>query len=176
MSLRSLFIPCALSLLILSSCQSQSEHEIKMAEVILSPKSGSKVEGKVTFYEHGDGVRIVAHVEGLTPGKHGFHIHEHGDCSAADGATAGGHFNPTSMPHGSPDDPQHHAGDLGNLEANAQGVAEYEAVNPWIDLNGPFSIVGKSIVVHQDEDDLTSQPAGNSGARIGCGTIVERAP
>lgn len=149
----------------------QVETNVKKAVVILKPTEGNKVEGTVTFTAENGGVKIVADVKNLTPGKHGFHVHEHGDCSAHDAMSAGGHFNPTNTKHGGPDSAERHVGDFGNLEANENGVAHYERLDKIISLNGAQSIVGKSIVVHADEDDFHTQPTGNSGARIACGVI-----
>jgi len=146
---------------------------ISKAFCVVNAKGGSEVVGAVTFTEVEGGVRIIADIGGLTPGKHGFHIHEHGDCSAADGSSAGGHFNPTNKKHGGPDSFERHAGDLGNLEANESGFAHYDRVDSIIQLNGEHSIIGKSIIIHADEDDLVSDPTGNAGKRIGCGEIVE---
>ena len=141
------------------------------AVAILHPTEGNKLAGTVTFTQVDGGVLIVADVSGLTPGKHGFHVHEHGDCSAPDASSAGGHFNPTHKKHGGPDSPERHVGDFGNLEANSEGKAHYERVDKIISLNGPESIVNLSVIVHANEDDLVSQPAGNSGPRIGCSVI-----
>ena len=140
------------------------------AVAVLSPAPNGKVKGQVTFQEETEGVRVTANVEGLTPGKHGFHIHEKGDCSAADFTSAGGHFNPTNSKHGSPTDPEHHAGDFGNLEANEQGVARFERVFTWLTFKGTNSILGKGVIVHEKTDDF-SQPTGNAGGRIACGVI-----
>lgn len=148
-----------------------TSQEVIKAFCVVKPKNGSKVVGAVSFKQESDGVRIVADIGGLAPGKHGFHVHEHGDCSAADATSAGGHFNPTNKSHGGPDSQERHVGDLGNLEANEYGFAHYDRVDTVIELNGPNSIVGKSIVVHEGEDDLKTQPTGNSGSRIGCGEI-----
>lgn len=137
----------------------------------LEAKSGSQVTGTVTFTKIGDEVKVVADIQNLKPGKHGFHIHDKGDCSAPDASSAGGHFNPTHQHHGGPDSAEHHAGDLGNIVADASGKAHLE----WkgkLDLSGPNSIIGRSVVVHEKEDDLKTDPAGNSGARIGCGVIA----
>src|SRR6266849_5568790 len=87
--------------------------EPSKAIAVLHPTKGSSVEGTVTFAKSGDEVKIVADVTGLTPGKHGFHIHEFGDCSSPDGKAAGGHFNPTNNPHAGHDVAQRHEGDLG---------------------------------------------------------------
>ena len=132
---------------------------------------GNQATGRVIFKKVADGVRIIADFDGLTPGAHGFHIHEHGDCSGTDGAATGAHFNPTDQQHGSPDSPVRHVGDLGNLVADEYGHAHYERVDHLIALEGKNSIIGRSIVVHADADDYTSQPAGASGAKIACGVI-----
>lgn len=136
----------------------------------LEPKSGSRVTGTVAFTKMGDEVQVVADIQNLAPGKHGFHIHEKGDCSSADASSAGGHFNPTHQHHGGPDTAERHAGDLGNIEADASGKGHLE----WkgkMRLTGTDSIIGKSVVVHEKEDDLKTDPSGNSGARVACGVI-----
>jgi Cu-Zn family superoxide dismutase len=139
----------------------------------LKPTEGNNVTGKVTFISQNGALRVVADIEGLAPGKHGFHIHEIGDCSAPDASSAGGHFNPGKAPHGAPENPpaQRHAGDLGNLEANADGKAHYEMLDQVLALGGPNSIVGKSVIVHAQPDDLSTQPVGNAGPRLACGVI-----
>jgi Cu-Zn family superoxide dismutase len=144
--------------------------EVTKAAAQLEPKSGSQVTGTVTFTKVGDEIQVVADIQNLKPGKHGFHIHEKGDCSAADAASAGAHFNPTQKHHGGPMTPDHHSGDLGNVEADASGKAHLD----WkgkLSLSGNDSIIGRSIVVHEKEDDLKTDPSGNSGARIACGVI-----
>ena len=131
-----------------------------------------KVKGKVTFTQKEDGVEIVGEFTGLQPGQHGFHVHEFGDCSMADGKCAGGHFNPTKMPHAGPDDAKRHVGDLGNLKADSTGNASYKRIDSMITLNGPHSVIGRSVIVHAKPDDFkTQQPPGNAGDRIGCGVI-----
>src|ERR1700747_1242599 len=99
------------------------------AIAVLHPTAGNKVSGTVTFTEVADGVQVQANITGLTPGKHGFHVHEFGDCSAADASSAGLHFNPTNQPHGGPDDQARHAGDMGNVEADASGNAKLNYVD-----------------------------------------------
>lgn len=141
------------------------------AVAVLSPAPNGKVKGQVTFLEETEGVRVTANIEGLTPGKHGFHIHEKGDCSAADFTSAGGHFNPAAAKHGSPTDPEHHAGDFGNLEANEQGVARFERVFQWLTFKGTNSILNKAVIVHEKADDMVTQPTGNAGGRLACGVI-----
>ena len=144
-------------------------------EAILNPTQGNMVMGTVTFTESNGKVHVVANVTGLKAGKHGFHIHEKGDCSAPDAASAGGHFNPTTKAHGAPEAAEHHIGDLGNLEADSSGQAKLDRTFDSLTLaSGPNSILGKAVVVHGGEDDLKSQPAGNAGPRIACGVIQEK--
>ena len=148
-----------------------SAPEVQKAVCVLHPTEGNNVSGTVTFTQTGDGVQVSADVQGLTPGKHGFHVHQYGDCSAPDGTSAGGHFNPEDKDHGGPHADVRHVGDLGNLEAGDNGSAQYQYTDSLISLNGPHSIVGRAIIVHAGEDDLTSQPTGNAGARVACGVI-----
>jgi len=144
---------------------------IVRAIAVLSPTEGSNVGGIVTFTKVEDGVKVVAHIEGLKPGKHGFHVHEYGDCSSPDGNSAGGHFNPQGMPHGAPGDSASHAGDIGNIVADSSGVAHLEWTDPHMTLDGPESIIGRGVIVHANEDDLKTQPTGNAGPRVACGVI-----
>lgn len=154
---------------------SQAQGMSHSGVAVLKPTQGSQVRGTVRFNEIPPKVHIVADVTGLTPGKHGFHIHEKGDCSAADASSAGGHFNPDNTKHGAPDAADHHMGDLGNLEADASGRAHYERTVDFLELAvDPKTIDGKGVIVHAGEDDLHSQPAGNSGARVACGVIRKR--
>jgi len=141
------------------------------AVCVLHPTEGNNVKGVVTFTRTDTGIKIVADVEGLTEGKHGFHIHQYGDCSKPDGTSAGGHFNPEDKKHGAPTDTERHVGDLGNLDAGADGRAHYERVDNVITFSGEHSIIGRGIIVHAGEDDLTSQPTGAAGARVACGVI-----
>ena len=143
------------------------------ATCLLSPTEGNTAEGTVNFYKVKGGVRVVVEMKGLTPGKHGIHIHEFGDCSAPDASSAGGHFNPDKDPHAGPMDKMRHEGDLGNIVADKNGVGHLDFVDSKLSFKGKNSIIGKSIVVHKGEDDLKSQPSGNSGPRIACGVISE---
>src|SRR5438876_2051809 len=139
---------------------------------VLHPTAGNKVSGTVTFTPVTDGVQVHAEIAGLTPGKHGFHVHEFGDCSAADASSAGAHFNPTNQPHAAPDATARHVGDMGNIEAETSGAAKLDYLDHHMSLaNDDRSILGRSVVVHAKADDLKSQPAGDSGARIACGVI-----
>jgi len=144
------------------------------AVATLAPKSGTETRGTVTFTQQGDMVLVKAVVSGLPPNsEHGFHVHETGDCSAPDAASAGGHFNPEHMPHGSTASPDHHAGDIPNLKADASGTARAEFMLRDMAVGtGKHGIIGRAVVVHKDPDDYKSQPAGNSGARIACGVIA----
>jgi Cu-Zn family superoxide dismutase len=142
------------------------------AVAVLHPTAGNKVSGTVTFTEVADGVQVRAEISGLTSGNHGFHVHEFGDCSAADAASAGAHFNPENKPHAGPDSTERHVGDMGNVQADASGKARLEYVDHQISLtNDERSAIGRSVVVHAKADDLKSQPAGDSGARVACGVI-----
>ncbi|MGC1320867.1 MAG: superoxide dismutase family protein [Candidatus Udaeobacter sp.] len=139
---------------------------------VLHPTAGNKVSGTVTFTPVAGGVQVHAEIAGLTPGKHGFHVHEFGDCSAADASSAGAHFNPTNQPHAGPDAAARHEGDMGNVEADASGNAKLDYVDHQISLaNDSKSAIGRSVVVHAKPDDLKTQPSGDSGARIACGVI-----
>ena len=144
---------------------------ITKAIAVLNPASGSQVHGTVTFEKVTGGIKVVADVEGLTPGEHGFHVHQYGDCSSSDATSAGDHFNPMNMPHGSPTDAKHHSGDMGNINAGADGKAHMEMTDSTMSFFGPESIIGRAVIVHGGADDMKSQPSGNSGPRVACGVI-----
>ena len=148
-----------------------SSINVKEAVVVVHPVGTSQVKGKITFTQVPEGIKISGDVDGLKPGEHGFHVHEHGDCGGDGAAAAGAHFNPTNQKHGGPDSPERHVGDLGNLVADENGHAHYERVDKIISLEGEHSIIGRSIVIHADRDDFTTQPTGASGTRIACGLI-----
>lgn len=149
-----------------------ADAQIKQAIAVLHSTQGNKTQGTVRFTQDGNSVKIVAHVEGLAPSqKHAIHIHEFGDCSSADAASAGSHYNPEKHEHGLPDKNQRHAGDLGNLEADASGKAHLELTVNNITLTGNKNpILGRAVIVHAKPDD-GGQPVGNAGARIACGVI-----
>lgn len=138
------------------------------AVVVLKATKDSKVRGRLALKQMKDGVKVTGRVSGLTPGEHGFHIHEFGDLSAVDGTAAGGHFNPDGHDHGSPGDEKHHAGDLGNITADDEGVAKIDILQKGLMLH---FVIGRSIVVHAGKDDLKSQPAGDAGPRVAVGVI-----
>lgn len=145
----------------------------KKAICVVQPTEGSKCHGTVHFEAVAGGkVKVTAKISGLNPNqKHAIHIHEFGDITDLSGKSAGGHYNPTELPHGLPPAEKRHAGDLGNLTANADGQAEYSLTVNNITIAGDKSpILGRAIVVHAGEDD-GGQPTGNAGARIGVGVI-----
>ncbi|TZF85172.1 superoxide dismutase family protein, partial [Cognatilysobacter lacus] len=124
------------------------------------------------------GAHLTGDIGGLAPNStHGLHVHETGDCSAADATSAGPHFNPAGRAHGGPDSHAHHAGDLPNIVAGADGVAHVDLHLNGLTLGGPAAgnILNRALVVHAQPDDYSSQPAGNAGARIACG-VVRAAP
>jgi Cu-Zn family superoxide dismutase len=138
---------------------------------IMQPLSDSKVKGVVTFTVKGDKVVVKGRISGLTPGLHGFHVHEFGDMTSADGLSTGGHFNPEGKMHGGQKAKDRHVGDLGNVMANANGVAEFEFADPLVKLSGPHSILGRGLIVHAKADDEKTQPTGDAGGRVGGGVI-----
>lgn len=148
-----------------------SAQEVKKAIAVLHPASGSQVMGTVTFTKTDGGMQVVADITGLTPGQHGFHIHEFGDCSAPDATSAGGHFNPSKNPHAGHDDAKRHEGDLGNIEADSSGKAHLELTDKMMTMSGEKSIIGRGVIVHEKVDDLKTQPTGNAGGRVACGVI-----
>lgn len=179
-SFTALLMTCVAVAGILSSCWENEKAKPpvtkptgRVAHAVLNPTKDNNVKGTVEFIDLEEGVKIIANIEGLAPGKHGFHIHEFGDCSAPDALSAGGHFNPRSTLHGGPMDLPRHVGDLGNIEPDKHGKAHYQRLDYVLQLKGAESIIGKSVIVHTNKDDFISQPTGNAGPRVACGVIVE---
>ena len=143
------------------------------AQVQLEPRSSSTVTGSLKLRQKAEGVQITGEVRGLSPASaHGFHVHEKGDCSAADASSAGPHFNPQGSPHGKMGVAPHHAGDMPNIVSDKRGAAQVDVLVPGATLTpGPASIAGRAVVVHRDPDDYSTQPAGNAGPRLACGVI-----
>lgn len=167
---------CLLSIFLLAACAG-SEGVVedvdeavadfdRTAVAIIQPLNGGDLSGRIVFEETEDYVRISGEVHGLSTGKHGFHIHAGMSCE-----DMGGHYNPEGAPHGSPDEQMHHVGDLGNLVANDDGLARYEALSAAVTLSGPQSVVGHALIVHETEDQYLPQPSGSAGPEIGCGVI-----
>ena len=158
--------------------QAPSRPERAVADIL--EVDGSGVSGRVEFTGLDDAVEVRYNLAGLAAGDHGFHVHQRGDCGPDSTGTpagaAGDHFNPLSSPHGAPDSvaTRRHAGDLGNVTADG-GPAVGVRVDSVLAFDGPTSILGKAVIVHAGADDLTSQPGGDAGARVGCGVIRQRA-
>src|SRR5688572_20050118 len=159
--------------LLVAGCAGMGEQKDATATAQLDPRSGSDVTGKLTFMQIGDVVRITGEIKGHTKGPKAMHIHEKGDCSAPDGMSTGGHFNPHKMKHGGPYDPVKHAGDLGNINFNADGVAKVNFTVGDISVSSSKAdgIIGKAVIVHAAVDDFKTDPTGNAGGRVACGVI-----
>lgn len=151
--------------------------DIKKMQIALESKSGSSVKGNAVFTEEDGVVTMVAVVGGLTEGEHAIHLHEKADCSADDGTSSGGHWNPTKQPHGKWGSPEgYHKGDIGNFMADANGNGTITmTTEEWcIDCGDTYKdIVGKAIIIHENVDDFTTQPTGNAGGRVSCGGIIQ---
>lgn len=141
-----------------------------VAKAVLMPTTGSQTHGWVKFSGHGSSLRVWGEISGLKPGQHGFHVHEFGDCAAADGSSAGGHLAmAASQKHGSPAMAGHHTGDMGNITADTAGVAKFDQT-----FQVPMAVeavLGRGLIVHEGVDDLKTQPSGDSGKRLACGVI-----
>jgi len=141
------------------------------------PASAS-VTGTITFTQESDDgpTKIKIILGGLAPGRHGFHIHEFGD-NTVGCTSAGAHFNPFNKRHGAPNDVERHVGDLGNVEVPTNGTVDTEITDTHVKLTGPYSVIGRTIVVHSGVDDLgkggtdLSLTTGDAGPRIACGVI-----
>lgn len=156
--------------LTLTACQLFQETPI--ATAVIQSKSASNLNGSINFSQSGKQVIVTGTFSGLKPNaEHGIHIHEKGDCSAFDAMSAGGHYNPSNSQHGKAHSNVYHAGDMPNIDSDTNGNANYRSTLSGISIDGEQSIIGRAVVVHRDPDDYKSQPAGNSGPRIGCGLI-----
>ena len=165
----------SLLILLFAIAISCTKSEEKFAEATINAKSGSSVSGTVSFTQVDGKVMMKAELKGLTPGTHAIHIHEKGDCSAGDGTSAGGHWNPTNEPHGKwGSQDGYHKGDIGNFNVDNNGNGSVTlTTDEWcIGCDDPNKdITNKAIIVHQGVDDFTSQPSGAAGTRVGCGVI-----
>lgn len=141
------------------------------AIAVISGNTSEGITGEVRFVRLKKGVRVSGEIYGLTPGKHGFHVHEKGACDRPDFTSAGPHFNPSASKHGSMHSETRHAGDFGNIIADDYGVAKFSFIDYTLSFKGDNSVIGRSVIVHEKEDDLKTDPSGNSGNRIGCGVV-----
>lgn len=143
------------------------------AAAALEPVGDGQAHGDASFIQTDEGLEIVVTMAGLEPGRHGIHVHENGDCSGPAAEAAGDHFNPAGSAHGAPsDEPSaRHAGDLGNLSADASGDAELNLTDEVLTVEGENGVTGRAIIVHGGEDDFSSQPSGESGDPVACGVI-----
>lgn len=149
---------------------------LAQARVELKPTQNNTASGSLVLEADGagPGVRVHGTIQGLSPNStHGFHIHETGDCSAPDGASAGGHFNPDGKPHGDPAGEEHHVGDIFAVTADANGVGQVDARADRATLGdgAATDVLGKAVIVHAKADDYKTQPTGDAGGRIACGVI-----
>jgi len=152
-----------------------AEKERKTATAAIKDAKGQSV-GQAKFRAVGGGVEMSATVEHLSPGVHAIHIHDVGKCEAPGFTTAGGHFNPANKKHGMQNPEGHHAGDMPNLTVNAKGRGTFKTTIEGVTLAGDgatslFHAGGTAVVIHEKEDDMKTDPAGNAGARIACGMI-----
>lgn len=155
----------------------ETKEMVETVKFAMEPKSDSDVKGEVTFTEENGEVKMLANLSGLSKGDHAIHIHQNADCSSADGKSAGGHWNPTNQPHGKWGASEgYHKGDIGNFTADTDGNATVEfSTEEWCiecdDENK--NILGKAVIVHQGQDDFTSQPSGDAGARVSCTGVIK---
>ena len=149
--------------------------KIRRATAWINPKSGSELVGSAIFINEPSGVSLQLTVENAPPGEHAVHLHEKGDCSAEDGTSAGGHWNPTEVAHGKWGEADFHLGDIGNLIVDDEGQGSLSlSTDKWSMGSGePNDIMGKAVIVHAKADDFTTQPTGAAGGRIGCGVVEE---
>lgn len=162
--------------LVIGCKTSSNSNDTKKLVLIFEPKSDSNVSGTATFVEKNGKVTFVAKLAGLQPGVHAIHIHEKSDCSAADGSSAGGHWNPTFKKHGKWGVGEYHKGDIGNFTADANGNGTISLItDEWNMGSGDPTkdILGKGLIVHQGTDDFVSQPSGDAGARVACSAIIK---
>ncbi len=175
--MKKVFLIATVIIAVVIGCKSNSSaNTAKKLVLALEAKSNSKVSGTATFTEKNGKVTLVAKVDGLNPGIHAIHIHEKADCSSADAVSAGGHWNPTFKKHGKWGEGEHHKGDIGNFTADADGNGTITfSTDEWCIgcEDATKNIIGKGLIIHQGTDDFTTQPTGNSGARIACTAIIK---
>jgi len=166
----------ALALAVSGATLAKDKDAEPAAAAQLESRSDSKAVGTATFTMKNGKVHMKVEMTGLTPGPHAIHLHEKGDCSAPDAASAGGHWNPSTEDHGKWGHAPFHHGDIGNLVADAKGKAEMQfETDLWTIGDGkPSDVLGHAVIVHAKEDDFKTQPTGNAGGRVACG-VIEKA-
>jgi len=175
--MKKILISVAVAVVVIIGCKTNSSSgDSKKINLVFESKSNSNVTGTASFVEQNGKVTFVANIAGLQPGIHAIHIHEKSDCSAADGSSAGGHWNPTFKKHGKWGVEEYHKGDIGNFTADEEGNGTITiTTDEWCIGCGDATkdILGKGLIVHQGADDFVSQPAGNAGARVACSAIIK---
>ena len=143
------------------------------AVAVIASKSDSHLSGKATFHAAKGKVKLKLEIAGAEPGTHAVHLHEKGDCTAPDGSSAGGHWNPTHEDHGKWAASPFHHGDIGNVEVGADGKGTLTLTTDLWTIGGApeTDVVGKAVIVHAKADDFATQPTGNAGGRVGCGVV-----
>lgn len=173
--MKKIILSIVLIIVVIIGCKTVSKNT-KQLRLNFEAKSNSAVSGTATFIETNGKVTFEAKLSGLQPGVHAIHIHEKSDCSAADGSSAGGHWNPTFKKHGKWAEGEYHKGDIGNFTADENGNGTITlTTDEWcIGCDDPTKdVTGKSLIVHKDKDDFVTQPTGNSGARVACSAIIQ---
>jgi Cu-Zn family superoxide dismutase len=175
--MKKIFFSIIAFIVLFIGCKTNSNSaDSKKLNLVFESKSNSKANGTATFTEKNGTVTFVAKMTGLTPGIHAIHIHEKSDCSAADGSSAGGHWNPTFKKHGKWGVEEYHKGDIGNFTADKNGNGNITlTTDEWCIGCGDTTkdILGKGLIVHKDADDFVTQPTGNAGARVACSAIIK---
>jgi len=175
--MKKIILSVAVIIAVIIGCKTNSKSsDSKNLNLTFESKSNSKVTGTASFTEKNGKVTFVAKIAGLQPGVHAIHIHEKSDCSAADGSSAGGHWNPTFKKHGKWGEGEYHKGDIGNFTADEKGNGTITlSTDEWCIGCGDATkdIIGKGLIVHQGADDFTTQPSGNAGARVACSAIIK---
>jgi superoxide dismutase, Cu-Zn family len=175
--MKKLIFTIVLIFAIILSCKTiNSSKTDNILNVVFESKSKSSVAGTATFVEKNGQVTFNAQLSGLNPGVHAIHIHEKADCTAEDGSSAGGHWNPTFKKHGKWGSSEYHKGDIGNFTADEKGNGSITlTTDEWCIgcTDETKNILGKGLIVHQGTDDFTTQPSGNAGARMACSGLIK---
>jgi len=148
---------------------------IRRATAWVNPTQGYEGGGSAIFINEGDRVDLQVSFQKMEPGVHALHVHENGDCSAPDGTSAGGHWNPSGHEHGKWGEGAFHLGDIGNIviDENGDGTLTFSSEYWTMGTGADNDVMGKALIVHAGVDDFTTQPTGAAGGRIACGVIKE---